>query len=87
MASAVSSSQVNLCLVSLVNLTSGRDWVASPCLVSSCTADGQFPGPTVRVKKGDQVQLKVTNELSSLEGLSLHVHGMHQKCVRPTRLS
>jgi len=39
----------------------------------------EFPGPTIRVKKGDQVRLSVANVLTSDEGLAMHFHGIVQK--------
>lgn len=43
------------------------------------TVDGQFPGPTIRAKKGDRVELSVSNELSGEDGIAMHVHGIHQR--------
>jgi FtsP/CotA-like multicopper oxidase with cupredoxin domain len=49
------------------------------------TVNGSFPGPPIYVDKGERVRLQVANELSSFEGLTMHVHGMYQRCV-PTLL-
>jgi FtsP/CotA-like multicopper oxidase with cupredoxin domain len=38
-------------------------------------ANETFPGPTIRVKKGDTVRVTVTNNLDN-EGLSIHWHGL-----------
>src|SRR5262245_37521323 len=38
--------------------------------------NGQFPGPTIRVKEGDTLRVKVINELKV--PTSIHWHGMHQ---------
>ncbi len=38
-------------------------------------ANETFPGPTIRVRKGDTVRVTVTNNLDN-EGLSIHWHGM-----------
>src|SRR5262249_9332191 len=38
--------------------------------------NGRFPGPTIRVKEGETVRVKVINELKV--PTSIHWHGMHQ---------
>jgi FtsP/CotA-like multicopper oxidase with cupredoxin domain len=38
--------------------------------------NGRFPGPTIRVKEGETLRVKVINELSI--PTSIHWHGMHQ---------
>jgi FtsP/CotA-like multicopper oxidase with cupredoxin domain len=38
--------------------------------------NGQFPGPTIRVKEGDLLRVKLVNELGV--PTSIHWHGMHQ---------
>lgn len=38
----------------------------------------QFPSPTLRVLKGDKVQIKVKNSNSNKYGSSLHFHGIRQ---------
>jgi len=42
--------------------------------------NGQFPGPMIRVSWGDTVMVKLTNNLpaDTLNGTSLHFHGIHQ---------
>jgi FtsP/CotA-like multicopper oxidase with cupredoxin domain len=38
--------------------------------------NGQFPGPLIRVNRGDRLLINVTNELS--EATTLHWHGLYQ---------
>jgi FtsP/CotA-like multicopper oxidase with cupredoxin domain len=38
--------------------------------------NGQFPGPLIRVNRGDRVLVNVTNEMTN--GTSIHWHGMFQ---------
>ncbi len=40
--------------------------------------NGQMPGPTLIVHKGQTVQVRVLNKLTS-EGISVHWHGLHQR--------
>ena len=40
--------------------------------------NGQIPGPTLIVREGQHVHVRVINKLTS-EGISVHWHGMHQK--------
>ncbi|RZC83294.1 hypothetical protein C5167_046078, partial [Papaver somniferum] len=39
--------------------------------------NGKFPGPTIRAKAGDTVQVNLTNKLGT-EGLVIHWHGIRQ---------
>jgi len=39
------------------------------------TINGEYPGPEIRVKKGDTVKVQVTNDLANT-GLTLHWHGI-----------
>ena len=48
------------------------------CVERATTAiNGEFPGPTLRVKPGGQVVVKVVNHLSS-DALTIHWHGQRQ---------
>ena len=40
--------------------------------------NGQIPGPTLIIHEGQEVLIRVHNELTS-EGISIHWHGIHQK--------
>ena len=40
--------------------------------------NGQIPGPTLVVHEGQEVEIRVKNNLTS-EGISIHWHGMHQR--------
>ena len=40
--------------------------------------NGQIPGPTLIIHEGQEVLVRVHNELTS-EGISIHWHGIHQK--------
>ncbi|CAB4399147.1 unnamed protein product [Rhizophagus irregularis] len=44
---------------------------------SLATINGQYPGPTIEVKKGDRIVINVRNELG--EPTSIHSHGMFQR--------
>lgn len=39
--------------------------------------NGEFPGPTIRAKAGDTVDVELTNKLST-EGVVIHWHGIRQ---------
>lgn len=39
--------------------------------------NGQFPGPTIRAKVGDTINVELTNKLST-EGVVIHWHGIRQ---------
>ena len=43
------------------------------------TSNGRFPGPTLRLRKGERVELELTNRLA--EPTNLHFHGLH---ISPT---
>lgn len=43
--------------------------------VELLTYNGSFPGPTLRMREGDMVQIEFTNSLS--EETNLHFHGLH----------
>lgn len=53
--------------------------IRSPdCVERAVTAiNGRFPGPTIRVKPGEQVEVKVVNHLAS-DSLTIHWHGQRQ---------
>ena len=40
--------------------------------------NGQFPGPSLRVKVGDTITVVVSNFLMEMEALSVHWHGIDQ---------
>ena len=40
--------------------------------------NGAFPPPTITVCKGDQVVIRVTNNLNDGEYITLHTHGIFQ---------
>jgi FtsP/CotA-like multicopper oxidase with cupredoxin domain len=40
------------------------------------TVNGQFPGPSLKVKIGSTIRIRVRNNLLN-EGLSIHWHGLH----------
>ena len=73
-----------VCTVAMV--TQGKEhqfvvtWqIRSPdCVERAITAiNGKFPGPTLRVKPGEQVVVKVVNHLSS-DALTIHWHCQRQ---------
>uniref|UniRef100_U9SVW8 Uncharacterized protein n=1 Tax=Rhizophagus irregularis (strain DAOM 181602 / DAOM 197198 / MUCL 43194) TaxID=747089 RepID=U9SVW8_RHIID len=41
------------------------------------TVNGQFPGPTIEVNKGDRILMKIRNKLG--ESTAMHAHGMLQR--------
>jgi len=43
--------------------------------VSSMVYEGSFPGPTLRVRPGDTLKLRLSNQLSA--PTNLHTHGLH----------
>jgi FtsP/CotA-like multicopper oxidase with cupredoxin domain len=43
--------------------------------VTTTVYEGSLPGPTLRVRPGDRLKVKLVNGLT--EGTSLHVHGLH----------
>jgi FtsP/CotA-like multicopper oxidase with cupredoxin domain len=43
--------------------------------VTGMVYEGSFPGPTLRVKPGDQLKIHLNNDLD--ETTNLHLHGMH----------
>ena len=49
------------------------DCVERPTL----TINGEFPGPTIRVKAGENVRVKVSNNLAS-DAITIHWHGQRQ---------
>jgi suppressor of ftsI len=63
--------------------------VAGQLITGAMTYNGQYPGPTLRVKPGDRIRLKVRNNLKlpataqtngmgmALNVLNTHFHGMH----------
>jgi FtsP/CotA-like multicopper oxidase with cupredoxin domain len=40
---------------------------------------GEFPGPTLEARSGDQLVVVVSNQLEDNEGVSIHWHGLHMK--------
>ena len=49
--------------------------------VSTLVYNGQFPGPTLRMRAGDDLQVGLVNDSDG--GTNLHTHGFH---VSPVRL-
>jgi FtsP/CotA-like multicopper oxidase with cupredoxin domain len=43
--------------------------------VTTTVYEGSLPGPTLRVRPGDRLKLRLINGLT--EGTNLHVHGLH----------
>ncbi|KAK9474795.1 Cupredoxin [Dipodascopsis tothii] len=41
--------------------------------------NGEFPGPAIHARLGDQVRVRVRNALEGDESTSVHFHGMHQR--------
>ena len=41
--------------------------------------NGEFPGPTVEVRSGDVLRIRVKNEIAEDEGLAIHWHGLNMK--------
>ena len=50
------------------------DCVERPTMV----INGEFPGPTIRVRAGEQVKVKVQNNLPS-DAITIHWHGQLQR--------
>ncbi|XP_033126555.1 laccase-2-like [Anneissia japonica] len=42
------------------------------------TVNGSFPGPSIMACEGDTIRVKVTNNLQSGAGVTMHWHGIHQ---------
>ena len=40
---------------------------------------GEFPGPTLEARTGDQLIIIVSNQLEDGEGVSFHWHGLHMR--------
>ena len=48
---------------------------------------GEFPGPTIEGRVGDQLAINVSNQLEDGEGVAFHWHGLHMRgecSCRPT---
>ena len=43
------------------------------------TVNGQMPAPTIIAHKNQILNITVYNELTSIQGISIHWHGMHQR--------
>ena len=43
------------------------------------TVNGQMPGPTIIAHENQVLNITVYNELTSIQGISIHWHGMHQR--------
>ncbi|KAG0648377.1 Diphenol oxidase 2 [Hyphodiscus hymeniophilus] len=41
--------------------------------------NGEFPGPTIEARTGDQLIVVVSNQLKKGEGVAIHWHGLHMK--------
>lgn len=52
-------------------------------MLRSCTDDtvGQFPGPTIEARSGDELQITVTNNIfnDTDAGIAMHWHGLLMK--------
>jgi FtsP/CotA-like multicopper oxidase with cupredoxin domain len=44
---------------------------------------GEFPGPTIEARTGDQLNIIVLNQLDNGEGVAFHWHGLHMKGSHP----
>ena len=40
---------------------------------------GQFPGPTLEARSGDQLIITISNQLEGEEGVAIHWHGLHMR--------
>lgn len=45
----------------------------------SLISKGQFPGPTIEARPGDQLEIEVLNSADNDEGISIHWHGLSMK--------
>jgi len=58
------------------------DVVRTPVLAGASeyfTVNGSFPPPTITVKKGQRIRIKLVNNLPNYESITLHFHGILQK--------
>jgi hypothetical protein len=47
--------------------------------VANLSLAGQFPGPTLEARSGDQLVITVSNQLEGGEGVAFHWHGLHMR--------
>jgi iron transport multicopper oxidase len=55
-------------------VTAAPDGVSRPVI----SVNGQFPPPTINVMKGDSVEIRVTNDFTDGESITLHTHGIFE---------
>ena len=49
------------------------------CFRSLITVNGQMPGPTIIAHENQRLIINVYNQLESIEGITIHWHGMYQR--------
>jgi suppressor of ftsI len=67
-------SSANGFLTTTLRASTGPTVVAGQSVIGS-TYEGTFPGPTLKVRPGDFLQIELINDLQ--EETNLHLHGMH----------
>ena len=71
--------QANMTCSNLTNINcTNPQFVDGKTYRLAIAVNGQIPGPTLIVHKGQQVEIHVHNNLTT-EGISIHWHGMHQR--------